>query len=246
MSVPRVHRCQDAPPRLRRRASFALPDCIPQPGERRRAAREAPTHGVMRSSGCRPTVSAGTARPHRGQAWQQCSADRCQLEHEPRETVSRAPAVSYPTQTPILAALFGAPREVPIPEQSRHQQVLQVVISRPLRNGTSVGRGDPEGVPPAVPDKAVSNGEHRAVTESSMRTAPDQSSRSGAVLTALHAEAVGFEPTVTSLPRRFSRPFPSAARARLPAPAVIGGAGTRVTGRCGRVGVSCRRRGIPG
>src|SRR4051794_11499892 len=31
------------------------------------------------------------------------------------------------------------------------------------------------------------------------------------------AEAVGFEPTVTSLPRRFSRPFPSAARASLPA-----------------------------
>src|SRR5690606_32102833 len=28
--------------------------------------------------------------------------------------------------------------------------------------------------------------------------------------------AVGFEPTVASLPRRFSRPFPSAARARLP------------------------------
>src|SRR5690606_41646952 len=41
----------------------------------------------------------------------------------------------------------------------------------------------------------------------------------GPVRTALSAEAVGFEPTVTSLPRRFSRPFPSAARAHLPAPA---------------------------
>lgn len=50
-------------------------------------------------------------------------------------------------------------------------------------------------------------------------TAPDRFSRSGAVLTAHRAEAVGFEPTVTSLPRRFSRPFPSAARAHLPAPA---------------------------
>jgi hypothetical protein len=35
--------------------------------------------------------------------------------------------------------------------------------------------------------------------------APDRSTWSGAVLTAHRAEAVGFEPTVTSLPRRLSR-----------------------------------------
>jgi len=41
-----------------------------------------------------------------------------------------------------------------------------------------------------------------------MPTAPGPHPGPGAVLLLGAAEAVGFEPTVTSLPRRFSRPFP--------------------------------------
>lgn len=50
------------------------------------------------------------------------------------------------------------------------------------------------------------------------------------------AEAVGFEPTVTLLPRRFSRPFPSAARARLPAVVRLGRGGYSLAGGWGRGG----------
>ncbi len=96
----------------------------------------------------------------------------------------------------------------PLPARSsaRCRSASAVRIRRPSPTSPhTVVRARPDHAP-SVPRRAETTGRDGDQRAAHSRTAPDRRTWSGAVLTALHAEAVGFEPTVTSLPRRFSRP----------------------------------------
>ncbi|MEV0694029.1 alpha/beta hydrolase [Streptomyces sp. NPDC050388] len=90
--------------------------------------------------------------------------------------------------------------------------VDQPALRRPVLVGQSPGGHTACSPPPRIPGSSTHSCSSRPAPAVHTRPAPDRLPRSGAVLTALRAEAVGFEPTVTSLPRRFSRPANNRAR----------------------------------